>query len=560
MHSASLVCLSKSPTANLSTASLTVPLSRTERHLTVDDNSLVTSETESFRQREAELIVVQTRFAASEAGQIRNSPVSSKFIEEFDDKPEEHLGTLPRKKSLFDKLARLAVKSYDGESRMEELPSIPMPKFNPEELRRPSGGRSPGGALLSPGGFLSPTSELDDPAALWSRALKGDTRTDNVATNLHIPHRTSTVIRKKSAISDEPKGAFATLISLRRGKKKKVDMSDHKSAAEEYNQRFEERLAVKELVMDSWEDEIAATAAKAKAKSRTIVKKSKPNTPDRRYPATWSRFDSASREARVNAGALDRVDIKDFANLGKATNGEIMWCLEHDDSGHHDSITEARAGLGHKMADKIRHKAYKLDTSDEQYQQTNGRRGSLTVAGDLEYPELEVLPYQMKTAEELAAEVQAEREAEERRWVEEQKKRLHVPKLAVRHRSAADGSADEDQGENNISTADPRFYNDCIVNPSSEYHRKTSLRRSKTDGAVKKDKFKTWSGKDWDGYVKREGVVSVYGSKRDRTASMQTQVLREGEVVDERAEEMEKMERAERERILGAAVVAGSES
>lgn len=619
--SQSLLCLTTSPTANCSSTSLSIPLARHHHHSTHDDSSLLASETASFREREAELSLMEARFASSDAHRTRNSPVPSKFKEEFHVvESEEVREPQARKPSVFNRLAtRFTVKSYDGTSKMEELLDIPMPSFDAESLRSPRTG-GPGGMLspgLGPSTFHNPLAELDDSAHLWGRAIKKDGRADRVASNLQLPGRQATVARKKSAVEDDvPKSAFGTIFGgLAKGKKKKVDPNNHKSAAEEYNARFQERLAVKELVLDSWEDEMAATAAKAKTKSRNIVKKSKPTVPDKRFPAAWARFDSDSRVERcISAGAMDRVDVKDFAVLGHKDDGEIIWCLEHDDDGHHAEIEIAREGFRGRVGNKIKHKVYRLDTQDEQSQQTNGRRGSLSVAGELEYPELEVLPFTLRTTEEMEAEIHAEQEFErKKKEEEEQAKRQHIPKLAVRHKVDVDGGVDAPHvdASDGISIADPRFYDDCVVHPGleskspgvaspedegigipttrdggpersverraepSSYGECAAMPRlavvsedfgfGPAPGGTKKDKFKTWSGRDWDHYgqnLQRAGSAKAAGSaglgpgllKRSRYASTGTMVLRKS--TDDYFGEVEMMERQERERVLNVAEVA----
>ncbi|KAK0116892.1 hypothetical protein ONS96_012738 [Cadophora gregata f. sp. sojae] len=555
----SLLSLTRSPTANLSSASLTAPLARFPR-TSPDDSSLVASETESFREREAELSVVEARFASSEFIRSRTAPVSSKFTEEFH-VDSDISGPQSRKLSVFNRLAKLAVKTYDGSSKMEELLDIPIPNFDAEALRTP---KTPGGAQITPGGpatLMSPLAELDDSAYLWGRAIKKDGRAEQVGDNLHLPSRQKTVGRKKSAIEDEvPRSAFGTLIGLRKSKKRKVDINDHKSAAEEYDERFQERLAVKELVMDSWEDEMAATAAKAKAKSKTIVKKSKkPTMPDKRYPLTWSRYSSETRDERcINAGAGDQIDVKDFAVLGRKEDGEVIWCLEHDDDGHHAEIADIRKRFRDKVGDRIRHKAYKFDTGDEQSQQTGGRRGSLTVAGELEYPELEVLPFTLRTEEQIEADVHAEKEAERiQKEKEEAAKKPHIPKLAFRHK-ANDGTLDMDEqtvSESKINIADPRFYDDCVIHPILEVTEKQTLERSQTlkvTGAEKKNKYRTWSGTDWEPYLDAAGGFG--SSRRSRYSSMGTMVLRKS--TDDHYRDVQRMEKRERERVLSVAQVA----
>src|ERR1039457_42252 len=106
---------------NFSSTSLNLPLTRYYRRGTIDDSSLLISETDSFRQREAELRVVETRFASSEARRVPSTPVSSKFREEFDIETPESITPVHRKPSAFSRLARLATRSYDGATNMEEL-------------------------------------------------------------------------------------------------------------------------------------------------------------------------------------------------------------------------------------------------------------------------------------------------------------------------------------------------------------------------------------------------------------------------------------------------------
>ncbi|KUJ12083.1 uncharacterized protein LY89DRAFT_221629 [Mollisia scopiformis] len=389
------------PTANLSSTSLTIPLMRFPHRSNVDDSSLLASETSSFREREAELSVVQTRFASVEARRASSTPVSSKFREEFSSETGESSTPQHRRSSTVSKLTKLAIRTYDG-AKLEELLDIPVPKFDPHQLKTPTPQTA---ALLSP---FSPL--MDDEAVnVWGNVLKktADEKAHEVGNNLQLPRkRSSNASRKKSTIEDElPRSVFGNFTQLGKSKKKQVQVNHHKSAAEEYNERFQERIAVKELVMDSWEEEMAATAARAQAKSRNIVHKTKPAGPDKRYPATWSRYPSHTRSERsISAGATHKVEVKDFAVLGHEEDGEIVWCLEHDDEGHHSVIDDPNLkGLRHKVKERVRHKAYKVDTSQRQAYHTSGRRGSLTIANQLEYPELEILPITLLTAEEMNA-------------------------------------------------------------------------------------------------------------------------------------------------------------
>lgn len=508
-------------TWDISLSSLGLPLARYARRPTMDDSSVVNSETDSFRRMEAELGVVETRFASSEARRAPSTPVSSKFREEFDLEPLPAKVPQSHKPSAFSKLARLAIRSYDGAQNMEELLNVPVPDFEPDVLR------SPGAGPLSP---------LDDDASgLWGKAMKkkGGSKAKEVGDQLHIARKRSSQGRKKSAVEEEkPKGAFEGLINLRRGKKK-AELNDHKSAAEEYQKRFEERVAVKELVMDSWEAEMEASAAKAKAKSRNIVKKNKPNLPDHRYPASWSRFPSHSRSERLSsASSVDHVHVKDFANLGKK-DGEIVWCLAHEDDGHHTELEylKKKKGILDKVKEKIDHEVYRTDTQVQQANSSNGRRGSLSMAGELEYPELEVLPLSMITAAQSPEE--AEKDFQER------ERKLKLMKANI------DGSMDfeieEEMNESIISIADPKFYEDCLVD-SYEDVDADMLEEMLPKIGWKKDKSRTWAGKDWEGYK---------SERRNRNMSLGSVFLRRS--TDDHCTELEILEKVERERVLKAA-------
>ncbi|KAE9377794.1 hypothetical protein N431DRAFT_541428 [Stipitochalara longipes BDJ] len=489
----------------------------------MDDSSVAVSETDSFRRMEAELSVVETRFASSEASRVPSTPVSSKFREEFDFEPQPAKESHSHKPSAFSRLARLAIRSYDGAQNMEDLLNVPVPDFEPDVLRSPG---------------VGPISPLDDDAAeLWGKAVKkkGDSKANEVRGRLQIPRKRSSQGRKKSTAEEEadrPKGAFEGLISLRKGKKK-ADINDHKSAAEEYQKRFEERVAVKELVMDSWEAEMEASAAKAKAKSKNIVKKSKPTGPDHRYPLSWSRFPSHSRSERLSsASASDHVDAKDFAKLGKK-DGEIVWCLAHEDDGHHIELEylKRKKGIIDKVKERIGHEVYRTDTQLQQQSSSKGRRGSLTVAGELEYPELEVLPLSMITAPQNVEE--AEKEFKER------ERQLRLLKASV------DGSMDTETGgemnESILSIADPKFYADCLVDGFEDVDA-DMLEEMLPKIGSKKDKSRTWAGRDWDGYK---------SERKSRNMSLGSVFLRRS--TDDHCSELEVLEKVERERVLKAA-------
>ena len=105
-------------------------LVRQTRTPTLDDSSLLVSETESFRERETELDIVKARFASIEPRRCPSTPVSSKFTEEFDLEPSVTESSLVRRTSKFSRLTKFAIRQHDGPAAGIEQ-SIPVPGFIP---------------------------------------------------------------------------------------------------------------------------------------------------------------------------------------------------------------------------------------------------------------------------------------------------------------------------------------------------------------------------------------------------------------------------------------------
>jgi hypothetical protein len=545
------------PTANCSTASLPLPLGRYTRRTTIDNSSILVSETESFQEREVELSMVKKRFATTEAYRSPNTPRSSKFREEFDFQSSALEADTPTKPSALVRLARLASRSYDGTTGMEEMLGVPLLDVTPGALRHADTGLSPLGD--------------DSVSNIWGKAVKraADNRSKGAAGNLYTPDkklRQDDSSRKKSQISQDSraKGAFQfprTLSWGKRGKQKSAgvdEMDAHEKAAAEYQQRFQERMAAKEMVMDSWEAELAATAKRAQAKSRNIIHKIKPTGPDRRYPASWSRFPCHSRSDRsFTASTSEGVEQRDFAIKEILDNGEPVWFhnehkyhLYHHDDDEHPSHEEAGPTILGKLQAKLGEKLQELELFEDQAfsDRTGGRRSSMNLAGTLEYPELEILAVTEGTITQKQLENQVDREI--RGDVGGQ--RMKMTKKAALEGSVDLDSEDEEEKlqELEMSIADPRFYDDCIANPALEGN---NVDGADSDGdgveemqpkSSKKEKFRTWSSRDWDGYK--------YGSNGGgRNVSLGIVALRHS--TDEFRCEIERMEKVEREKVLRAA-------
>ncbi|CAG8981098.1 hypothetical protein HYALB_00012618 [Hymenoscyphus albidus] len=485
-------------TASDTSPSRPLPLTRQPRKTAFDDSSLLVSETESFREREAELSIVKTRFASAEARRSPSTPVSSKFREEFDLEPKADETSVPRKSSRFGKLAKFAIKSYDGPSSplhhsKEELLTVPVPGFNPK-----------------PSGQLQKT---EDPMGGSWGGSRGKRRG----------------LRRRKG-SDEPKTVFAALMM----KRKKDPKSDK-------NGESDDNLEAKDVVMDLWEDEMAAIAGKAKMKSKNIVKKKVPTGPDLRFPPSWSRFPSHSRHERsFSAGRPENVEARDFA-MTIAGNGEPTWYLHerkhhlyhYEGDDHPSHADDARKkGVVEKVAKKLKEEIKNYQNAGEppEIEDTFGRRSSLNPTLHLDRPELEILPMELRSAAQMEQEVM-EQLAEQKR----------LDNLADMDMGTVDGSVDEDNVlPRSVSIADPKFYDECLVHSNKTGWPKRS--------ESKKGKYRTWSAKDlaeWDGSELCGSVRSGCGSGRRRRKEVS---LRKS--TDDYHAELKEMERLEREKVL----------
>jgi hypothetical protein len=350
----------------ISDSSATPSLVIKHRCSTIDNDSIAVSETDSFRQREAEIGILKTRFASLESHQHPSTPISSRFREEFE--IESHLAedSLPKRRSTFATLARLASRSYDGP--MDVVFGVPLAlQQQPSIFTR--GDLTPGQNLSisrhssrhSKGG-LTPVSALDDGgvSGMWSNALKlnAESTSKNAMANS----------RKKSRNNDKNRNYVGNDVKTKKFALKGLGWGTDKSDSEQSGKEADAE--------DDWEAELERTAKRAKAKSRNIVRKAN-NLPDKLFPASWARFPSHDREQRsFSAGAGDRVQVNDFATDGS------------------EFLDNNKKTLREKLRKKLVNELDKRATSEVQHsaQSTRGRRSSMRTAGDLEYPELELLP------------------------------------------------------------------------------------------------------------------------------------------------------------------------
>ncbi|RKF56874.1 hypothetical protein OnM2_078038 [Erysiphe neolycopersici] len=220
-----------------------------------------------------------------------------------------------------------------------------------------------------------------------------------------------------------PKSAISILKGLKLKSQKEVILEKQMAAAEKYRQEISARKNKKDEAINSWQAELEITESIAKYKSRKLLK---PAKVDRRFPTSWSRYSSHDRAERLARSlSHEQIKVRDFANLGYKNN-EIVWCLAHDANGHKTELDEISQKT--KFKQRIENSAvvflYKINVRDVQNQagRARGRRGSISVAGEMEFPELELLPISLMTEIEIAHEVQED----ERKQAERELKKIKI--------------------------------------------------------------------------------------------------------------------------------------
>ena len=364
------------PTSNLTTLNLdslsavTMPLARRHSRLKADSNGI--SDTDSHCQLEAELKVVQTRFADSVSRLNVPVPIVSRFHEEFGLEVAVGVTSSPlsSRQSISAYIDRSDLPTLDG--TMEKMLGVPLPPVS----RAPNKNIS-GIAMNSP----AEDSTLD----IWGKAVK------------EVQNEVKTEKGRNKSIFPHDLGGAS--LSRRAGSKIQVSNDDKNIKGEDYDTL----MAKKEDILDEWEREMEDTAKRAKAISKKAAQKATRQaklSPDRRYPTSWSKFPSFNRRERTEqtkTGALfDSIERRDFAI--HATNGEdTLWYRnEQSHHPHHydndDCEIKGSKGFIKKLEDKIKfHIPPAVKDSELISDQTFGRKGSVFPSVPLEFPELEIL-------------------------------------------------------------------------------------------------------------------------------------------------------------------------
>jgi hypothetical protein len=478
---------STSADVKMSADSLGIPSTRLDRRYATE-SSMLMSETLSFREREAELDMIEVRFPNSMEKSGQSSSVRSKFNEDFGEQHMPSPTVLQEKPSLssvlrLPRLAKLTSRSYDGASPFElQVPgrqgfgyTFSNRSHSTADPVSP-GTRSPGTKMSN-----SPTRDPlqvhgDDAEGIWAQALNR-TQKEYESQLINEPSPT------KKDVGDRH-GSFLAIggVSWKLKGKSKVCLDSSKDVeiasspieAGGFELKRELRRQVRKVETeraeaDEWAKELEARERQAKAKTSAVGQGPSPPRASM-PPESWARFPSHTREERIaSAGLPDHVSAKDFA-IKDTRNGVVEWMISDRKHHHHHHKKEQHYSLPIRVSRQIRASLYKLRTTKSTVMSDaiRGRKSSVSVGGKLEFPELEILAGEME-GYGLYEEVERETEAGMRRDE-------RAARMVVFGEGGIDGEVDEEGNVTvlevgeipEISIADPRFYDDCITLPLEE--------------------------------------------------------------------------------------------
>jgi len=350
-----------------------IPLPGKHDRFTADSSGI--SETDSHRQLEAELKVVQTRFTDLVSHSNMAVPLSSKFHEEFELEVavDPMLSPPISRQSSSALINERDISTFDG--TMEKMLGVPLPPATLTLDRRTNG-------------IVMNGSADDLTLGVWGKAV------------LDVQNEEITKIRREKSIFAHTLGRAS--FSRRADSKSKPSNNDKNLKREDYDTL----MAKKDDVMENWEQEMEETAKRAKARSNKAARLAKLG-PDRRYPTSWSRYPSFDRKERTEqtkiGASLENVERRDFAV--HATDGDDTTWYRNEQSHHlhhHDDDDCAPQGsksIFKKMKDKVKYHTPQIAIKDAEnvFDQTFGRKGSITPSVPLKFPELEVLAVETNT-------------------------------------------------------------------------------------------------------------------------------------------------------------------
>lgn len=247
-------------------------------------------------------------------------------------------------------------------------------------------------------GFSS-SREGDDTAELWRRAVmaESESRTPRGSISSNVPAIClSPAVSDHDGLPKEPRpsgaGSLASSTSGLHSPLCKAHPGPGSEAA------LRESLRRSTAILGEWAHKIETQERHSQRQGEELTSATFPrHKTSKMPPASWAKFPSFNRDERnAAAGVDDKVKPWDFAVKDISASGNIAWATDRmeDDMPCQKGIART---FSDKFSQTFKSRLSKLipghsRTPSRDRSIRGERRSSIQVAGDLEYPELEILP------------------------------------------------------------------------------------------------------------------------------------------------------------------------
>lgn len=386
------------------------------RHTTLEAGS----ETSSFFRREAELRAVEERFRDSHLRKKELSiPVESKFHEVLSDNPRfaSRHSLLSRLELALPMDGAILMDSFDDNGPEQDHSSsegrksgtrqstllstdcqghlkVPSAEYNKKKsASKRSRFSNHSDAFPRSRGFSS-SKDGDETAEMWKRALKAE----SVSKSPRRSTSSQAVIEAGNA-EQNPRAPCPSAVDGRSGS----NSQEHSPTCteplpQEDEDEFRQSLMRSNMILEDWGRQLGAQEGNTRKQTHTLSSGLRSTYKVSKIPpASWARFPSHNREERNGAaGEADSVKPRDFAVKEVSAAGSITWTTdkEHEGGPTHKSIVRS---VSDKFTQPFKSRWSKLlpgrlGASVKDSSIRGARRSSIQGSGDLEYPELELLP------------------------------------------------------------------------------------------------------------------------------------------------------------------------
>jgi len=332
--------------------------------------------------------------------------VVSRFKEELE-KTEKRLSAskpvfLSKLHLAIPKRARLATSTADGQDDQasQRWSSAPTSRYSSIK-GTPGRNQSFRGASFQSEPQRHATEE--QVAEAWQRAFRAEAqqrRDETRRSSSHLRRASQSVSRpshkQKGPESSRPSKRSLTIEEAEAAGLDLSPTNNRLPHREGDDEGFHQSLDRSYRVLEEWSHQLEEQEALAKERSRPIVTQrwvSKPH----KIVESWAKFPSHTRRERTgSAGPSDNVAVRDFAIRSASAAGEVRWSTDKDPTGVEPTYELGPRALTNKFGKALRTSFSKIMPGKRAISAdadgAKGRRSSRQSSGDLEFPELELLP------------------------------------------------------------------------------------------------------------------------------------------------------------------------